>query len=83
MYPYAARVLGEEALGRFSFSDSVISYFMVLAALGIPTYAVREGARFRNDRKRMEQFVSEIYTINFGSMIGCYLIVRKISVRTL
>lgn len=73
-YPYAARVLGDEALGRYSFSDSIITYFMVLAALGIPTYAIREGARIREDKKRISVFASEMYTINMLALIISYTI---------
>ena len=32
---------------------------MLTALLGIETYAVREGARIRNDKHRIDKFVSE------------------------
>lgn len=63
-YPYVSRILGSQNLGKYSFSDSVISYFMITASLGIPTYAIREGARIRNEKSKIRQFSSELFTIN-------------------
>lgn len=68
-YPYITRVLGSEALGRYSFVDSVIGYFVLFATLGIPTYAVREGAGIRNDAKKINAFSAEVFSINCISML--------------
>ena len=50
-FPYAAKVLGVEGIGQYNFAYSIVSYFMLLAALGIYNYAVREGAAIRDDKK--------------------------------
>ncbi len=44
-YPYALRVLQIEQIGKFEFSSSIVSYFSLLAALGIAAYAVSEGSK--------------------------------------
>ena len=59
---YVIRVLGKENYGRVQFVRSNVSYFSLLAGLGIYTYAVREGARVRDDRAKFEKFTSEIFT---------------------
>lgn len=71
---YVTRVLGAENYGRISFVDSIVSYFTLLAALGIPVYAVREGARIRNDSSRLEQFVGEVYTLSLLSLLASVLL---------
>ena len=43
-FPYALRVLGAEGIGKVTYVGSIISYFSLIAMLGISTYAVREGA---------------------------------------
>lgn len=43
-YPYVTRILQVENIGKINFSGSVVSYFTLLAGLGISTYAIREGA---------------------------------------
>lgn len=73
-YPYVTRVLGEEGLGRFSFADSIVSYLLLFSALGIPTYAIREGARLRDDKKRITDFAAEIFTINTITALLAYFL---------
>lgn len=68
-YPYILRVLGAENYGKFSFADTIVGYLLLLATLGIPTYAVREGARIRDDRAKIQKLTNEIYTINILSLL--------------
>ena len=73
-YPYVATILKVDNLGSYSFSYSVINYFYLLASLGITTYAIREGAKFRNSRRDFSQFASEIFTVNIVSTFISYLL---------
>lgn len=73
-YPYITRILGVDNLGKINFSSAVVSYFSLLAALGIYTYASREGAIVREDKRLFNQFANEIFTINCLSMIATYII---------
>ncbi|MEE0988957.1 MAG: flippase [Kandleria vitulina] len=68
-YPYAARLLGASNIGKVDFSNSIVSYFILIAGLGIATYAVREGAYFRNDDEKLSRFSSEVFSINVISTI--------------
>ena len=68
-YPYAARLLGAANIGKVDFSNSIVSYFVLIAGLGIATYAVREGAYFRNDDEKLSRFSSEVFSINVISTI--------------
>ena len=73
-YPYASRVLGKANLGRVSWSDSIIQYFVLFAQLGIPTYAMREGARIRNKKEKITKLASELFSISFLAMLFSYII---------
>lgn len=73
-FPYVSRVLHVENIGIYNFCQSVISYFLLLAGLGISTYAIREGARYRDDEEKMALFASEVFSINFISTVLSYLI---------
>lgn len=73
-YPYVSRVLGVENLGIYTFSSSFLSYFLLIAALGISTYGIREGTQYREDRQQMESFVSELFSINMISTIVAYIL---------
>ena len=73
-FPYITRILSVDALGQYNFSSSVVSYFVLLAGLGISTYAVREGAKIRDDRKEISEFLSEIWVINIISTVIAYVL---------
>lgn len=73
-FPYVSRVLHVDNIGIYNFCQSVISYFSLLAGLGVSTYAIREGARYRDNEEKMALFASEVFSINFLSTIFSYLI---------
>ena len=72
--PYVSRILGVENVGKYSFAFSIISYFILLSKLGIETFAVREGAKYRDSREKFTHFASEIFTINIISSIISYML---------
>ncbi len=73
-FPYITRVLGVENIGLYNFCTSVISYFALIAGLGISTYAIREGAKYRGDSQKISQFASEIFSINMIATVVSYLL---------
>lgn len=73
-FPYISRVLHVNNMGIYNFSASIVSYFTLLAGLGISTYAIREGARYREDKEKMSKFSSEVFTINVVSTIISYIL---------
>ncbi len=72
--PYVTRVLHADNNGKIDFSMSIVSYFTLIAGLGISSYGVLEGSKLRDDRKKLQQFSNEVFTINIGSMLISYLI---------
>lgn len=73
-FPYVSRVLGVDNLGSFNFANSVISYFVLAAGLGISTYAIREGSRFRDDNSKFKHFADEMFTINMAATAVSYFL---------
>lgn len=68
-FPYVSRILGAANLGKYNFSMTFISYFLLFANLGIVPYSIREGAKIRNEKEKLDKFASEMFTINFFSSI--------------
>ncbi|MCI1741553.1 MAG: flippase [Prevotella sp.] len=62
--PYVARVLQPDNIGLFNFANTYAGYFALVAALGIPTYGVRELAKLRDDKIALEKLLSELFSIN-------------------
>lgn len=82
-FPYVARTLGVDNVGKYDFALSVNQYLLLIAALGINTYAVREGAKYRDDPARISTFASQVFTINLFSTIFayCVMVVGLLTVR--
>ena len=63
-FPYVSRILLPEGTGRVSFATSLVSYFLMLSQLGIPTYGIRACAKVRDDRRKLSRVVHELMAIN-------------------
>lgn len=73
-FPYVSRVLNVNNIGRYNYSASIISYFLLLSGLGIEKYAVREGAALRENKSRLNRFANEMFTINMLSTVISYIL---------
>lgn len=73
-FPYVSRVLQPENIGKVNFSSSVVSYFSLIASLGITSYAIRECASVRDDRIKLNKIASEIFSINIFTTIIAYIL---------
>ena len=77
-FPYISRVLQVSTIGKVDFSTSMISYFTLIAGLGITNYAVREGAKVKYDKEKLEKLCAELFTINMLSTIVAYILLAII-----
>lgn len=68
-YPYISRALLPDATGKVSFATSVVTYFSILAQLGIPIYGIRAVAKVRDNKTELSRTVHEILTINLCTCI--------------
>ncbi len=57
-----------------SFGSSIVSYFSLIASLGISTYAIREGCAIRENKKEFNNFACQIFTINILSTSISYIL---------
>ena len=73
-FPYASRILGADNIGKVQFASSIIEYLSLIAALGITTYATREGAIIRNDKEKLQKFANQVFTINMITTAISYFI---------
>lgn len=72
---YLARVLTPEGVGQVAYARNLVSYFTMVAALGIPAYGVREIARSSGAARK--KLLSELAVLNGISTVialGAYLV---------
>lgn len=67
--PYIFRTLGPAGSGRVDSAAAIITYFMMFASLGIPTYGIRTCAKVRDDKEKLSKTVQELMIINGVSML--------------
>lgn len=64
--PYLSRVLGPDGIGEYSFTFSVVTYFVLVANLGVSNYAQREIAYHQDDRLTQSRiFMKSMYCGSF------------------
>lgn len=73
-FPYISRVLMPENVGKVNFGLSYISYFSMIASLGITTYAIRECSSVRENKNLLGKKSSEIFSINLCTTTIAYLL---------
>lgn len=80
-FPYVSRVLQVEANGILAYVTSIVSYFSLIASLGIPTYGIRAAATVRDDKRKLSKVVQELLIINIV-LVGFVLIIYFIMLFT-
>ena len=84
--PYVSRVLGSDGIGTYSYTYSIVYYFMIFSMLGLNNYGNRSIAKVRDDKKKLSQTFKEIHLLQIittSVMIVIYVlflfVVRKYS----
>lgn len=72
-FPYIARVLLPANVGKVNFAVAFVSYFSLIASLGITTYAIRECAAVRDNKMELSNTASQIFSINAITTFFAYL----------
>jgi O-antigen/teichoic acid export membrane protein len=67
VFSYVARVIEPVGIGKVSFVESICRYTILIAALGIPIYGIREVSKLKDDNDKLSQLCSELITIHFIS----------------
>lgn len=61
--PYLSRVLGAEGIGRYSFAQSIVSYFVLAATLGTTLYGQRRIASLKHDPASQTEVFWQIFLL--------------------
>ena len=72
-FPYISRVLMPDNVGKVNFGSSFVSYFSLIASLGITTYAIRECSAKRKNKEKLSRTASQIFSINVITTIIAYV----------
>ena len=62
-FPYVCRVLGDANLGIYTWANSFVYYFLILARISIPNIATREIVKVKDNPKLLSQKTQEFFII--------------------
>lgn len=74
--PYLARVIKASGVGAYSFTYSMVYYFMLFTLLGVNNYGNRTIAKVRDDKKKLSKTFWSIYLFQF--LIGTIMLILYI-----
>lgn len=66
--PYISRVLGAENIGIYSYTLSIVTYFILFGSLGVALYGQREIAYYQKDKKKYSIIFWEIVILRAITM---------------
>lgn len=66
---YVSRILGAAGIGEVSSAQNIVTYFIMFASLGIPTYGIKAIAKLRNDSNKRNKVFSELFILNLISTV--------------
>lgn len=76
---YVARILKADSIGRVAAAQNIVSYFTMIATMGIPIYGIKAIAQYEIGSKENETTFFELFTINAVlsvlSSVGYYLFI--------
>lgn len=64
IYPYISRVLGVTNIGICRFVDSIISYFILFSMFGITSIGIREIAKSKKNKQKMNEVFNSLFWLN-------------------
>ena len=62
-FPFVCRVLGDETVGLYTWANTFVYYFLILARISIPNFAIRECVRVRDDKKALSKKAQEFFIL--------------------
>lgn len=80
--PYISRVLTASAIGQYSFSFSIITYFTLFASLGFSTYGQREIAKSFDKETQAKKFyeiiICRLFSVGIALAINIILCISNV-----
>ncbi|MCB9497934.1 MAG: oligosaccharide flippase family protein [Erysipelotrichaceae bacterium] len=68
-FPWVCRYLGDASLGLYTWVNTFVAYFLILAKIGIPNLAVRECVKVRDDKERLSNKVQVFFLLQLIATI--------------
>ena len=83
-FPWVCRYLGSAQVGIYTWCNTFVMYFLVLAKIGIPNLAIRECVKVKDDKEKLSNKVQTFFLIqlittvlSFGLMCSLVFSIKE------
>jgi len=66
--PYVSRILGPDGIGTYSYTTSIVTYFILFGCIGLNLYGQREIAYYQEDKEKRSTAFFEILLLKMCTM---------------
>lgn len=77
-FPWVCRCLGDAAVGTYTWANTFVAYFLILAKIGIPNLAVRECVKVRNDKEKLSNKVQGFFLLQLISTVLSFALMTMV-----
>ncbi len=78
-FPYVTRALGDQVFGLYTWANTFVYYFLVLAKISIPNIAVRECMKVRGDKEKFSHMVQLFFIAQAVTSLFSYALLAVLA----
>ena len=71
-FPWVCRYLGSDAVGIYTWANTFVLYFLILAKIGIPNLAIRECIKVRDNKEALSNKVQTFFLIQLITTVASF-----------
>ena len=77
-FPWICRYLKDSMVGAYTWANTFVAYFLILAKIGIPNLAVRECVKVRDDKEKLSNKVQGFFLLQLISTIVSFSLMTAV-----
>ena len=68
-FPWVCRALGDNQVGLYTWANTFVAYFLILAKVGLPNLAIRECVKVRDDKEKLSNRAQTFFLIQLVTTV--------------
>ena len=77
-FPWICRYLQDSMVGAYTWANTFVAYFLILAKIGIPNLAVRECVKVRDDKEKLSNKVQGFFLLQLISTVISFALMTAV-----
>lgn len=77
-FPYVTRALGENVFGLYTWANTFVYYFLILAKISIPNIAIRECSKVKNDKQKLSNLAQQFFILQSITTLASFMLMTSL-----